>query len=162
MTDTIRLAELLEDQHPRSRYAGAVEVDVAHTRRMLAQAIQRNGHTHDGGALVMVIEDEAGVVVAFIVGVLSRVYHIGTMLCAQDMFLVAAESAPPLSAMRLLSAFIGWAERNPRVLEIQLSHTDVLPEGERMAPIYERMGFTRCGAIFRRDNPNFQQKAVQP
>ncbi|WP_226018405.1 hypothetical protein [Novosphingobium sp. FKTRR1] len=162
MTDTIRLTEMLEHQHPRSRFADAGDVDVPYTRRMLAQAIQRNGNKHDGGALVMVIENDQNVIVAFVVGVLSRVYHIGTALCAQDMFLVAEDNAPPLSAMRLLSAFISWAERNPRVLEVQLSHSDALPEGERMAPVYERMGFARSGAVFRRDNPNFRKKAEQP
>ena len=154
--EAFALVELLREQHARSRYAGLVEIDPTYARRMLSQAIQRNGHTHDGGALVNVIEGEDGSIVAFMVGVLNRVYHIGTALCAQDMFLVASDRAPATASRRLLKAYIDWAAANPRVLEIILSHTDALPEGERMGQVYERLGFQRCGGIYRRDRVAIQ------
>lgn len=153
MIEAFTLVELLKEQHARSRYVGVTDIDATFARRLLSQAIQRHGGTNDGGTLVNVIEDSEGGIVAFMVGVLSRVYHIGTALCAQDMFLVAGEGAPPLAAPKLLSAYVQWASSNPRVLEINLSHTDALPEGERMGPLYERIGFTRCGGIYRRDTP---------
>ncbi len=153
MIEAFALVELLKDQHVRSRYFGLADIDAGFARRLLAQAIQRHGQTTDGGTLVNVIEDSEQRPVAFMVGVLNRIYHIGTALCAQDMFLVAGEGAPALAAPKLLSAYIQWASANPRVLEINLSHTDALPEGERMGPLYERIGFTRCGGIYRREKP---------
>lgn len=149
--DVFDMAGLLEMQQARSRYAGKVAVDSAYARKLLAQAVQRHGGTHDGGTLVNVIENREGVICGFCVGVLNRVYHIGDMLAAQDMFLVASPSAPKMAARRLLSAYIEWAAPNPDVYEIHLSHTDALPEGNRMGTVYERMGFTKCGGIFRRD-----------
>lgn len=149
-TDVFGLTTLLVEQQSRSRYAGAVNVDAPYTRKLLAQAIQRNGGTNDGGTIVQVIDGADGSVDAFIVGVLNRVYHIGDLLCAQDMFLVAREGASPLASRRLLSAYLHWADSNPLVHEIHLSHTDALPEGDRMGAVYERMGFMRCGGIYRR------------
>lgn len=151
MIEAFALVELLREQYVRSRYVGVTELDPTFARRLLAQAIQRHGQTTDGGTLVNVIEGEDGAIAAFMVGVLNRIYHVGTDLCAQDMFLVAGEGAPALAAPKLLSAYIQWAGGNPRVREINLSHTDALPEGERMGPLYERIGFTRCGGIYRRD-----------
>lgn len=149
-TDVFRLLELLQFQHDRSRFAGHVGVDAPYARKLLAQAIQRHGNQHDGGALVNVIESGLGVIEAFCVGVLNRVYMIGDMLTAQDMFLVAGPGAPQMSSVRLLTAYAQWASTNPRVYEIQLSHSDALPEGERMAGLYQRMGFEPCGGIYRR------------
>lgn len=151
-TDAFALAGLLEQQFTRSRYAGtAVQFDAPYVRKLIAQAIQRHGHTTDGGSLVNVIEQDGGSIAAFCVGVLSRAYHVGNLLAAQDLFLVAAPDAPALATRTLLRAYLDWAEANPACFEINLSHTDVLPEGERMAPIYRRLGFTQCGSIYRRD-----------
>ena len=157
-TDVFAMTELLCEQQARSRYAGLVDVDAPYTRRLLAQAIQRNDGTTDGGTLVRVIEGDDGAVVAFIIGVLNRVYHIGDKLCAQDMFLVATKAAPALASRRLLAAYVQWADANPLVHEINLSHTDALPEGDRMAEVYRKMGFERCGGIFRRDGRGAAQK----
>lgn len=149
-TDVFGMVGLLVEQQARSRYAGEVEVDEPYTRKLLAQAIQRNGGQTDGSSLVNVIEDDDGQIEAFMVGVIQRVYFIGTQLCAQDMFLVAKDGASPMTSRRLMSAYITWASANPNVHEIFLSHTDALPEGDRMASIYSKMGFQLCGGIFRR------------
>lgn len=150
-TDVFAMAALLEQQFDRSRYAGTgVVFDGHYVRRTLAQAIQRNGHTGDGGALVNVIEKGAGIA-ALCVGTLSRVYHVGDKLMAQDMFLVAAPDAPVMATRSLLRPFLAWADANPAVHEIYLSHTDVLPEGAAIEPIYRILGFQQCGAIYRRD-----------
>ncbi|WP_157784792.1 hypothetical protein [Sphingobium xenophagum] len=150
--DVFALVEMLEEQHARSRYAGRVAIDAKYARSLLAQAIQRHGGTHAGGALVNVLQDGREVIQAFCVGVLDRVYQIGDRLVAQDAFLVAREGAPPLASIKLLSRYIQWAATNPAVFEITLSHTDAMPEGERIGALYERLGFQKCGALYRRDN----------
>ncbi len=47
-TDVFGMVDLLVAQQARSRYAGAVDVDPVYARRLLAQAIQRNGGTTEG------------------------------------------------------------------------------------------------------------------
>ena len=157
-TDVFRLVELIEQQQSRSRYAGSVGVDAPYARKLLAQAIQRHGGRFDGASLVNVITDGEGVIQSFCVGVLNRVYMIGDLLCAQDMFLVATPEAPKMSGSRLLSAYVEWAITNPHVFEIQLSHTDAVPESDRIGAVYERMGFEKCGAVYRRGVEHEQAK----
>lgn len=160
-TDVFRLTEMLCDQQAASRYAGLVNVDDKYTRAMLARMIQRHAGQFDGGTLVNVVENREGVIEAFCVGALSRVYLIGDKLVAQDIFLCSDKAASERAALKLLALYVQWAAGNPNVFEINLSHTDALPTGERMGPIYERIGFQRCGAIYRRDaRPVAEQEAA--
>lgn len=149
-TDVFAITEILVAQQARSRYAGLVEVDEPYTRKMLAQAIQRHGGTNDGATLVNVLEHD-GKVVAFMMGVLQRVYNIGTMLEAYDVHLARHPDmdAPILTAKMLLRPYIAWAMENPKVFEINLTHSDVTPESHRMVEIYEEMGFVRHGGLYR-------------
>lgn len=149
-TDAFAMVDLLVEQHSRSRYVAAGHVDALFARRLMAQAVQRNGGTTAGSTLVNVIEDDDGEVVAFMLGVLDRIYHVGSRLCAQDMFLVSGPRASNRSAIKLLNAYVEWAQSNPAVHEIMLSHTDALPEGDRMGAVYARLGFDRCGGIYRK------------
>ena len=151
--DIGRILDLLEETHLRSRYAG-LEVDRGYARALVAQAIQRNVGQHDGGCLVVVeVVDQR--VEAFILGTLSRVYMISSSLSAKDIFLVASAKASRMAARKLLGAYIEWASRNPKVYEIELSHTDVTPESARMGEVYERMGFEPFGRAYRRSNQAF-------
>lgn len=152
-SDAGRIVELLAETHLRSRYA-ALPFDRRFTYGLVAQAIQRNMGDHDGGCLV-VVEEADGKVEAFVIGTLSRVYLILDALSAKDLFLVGSEEASPLAARKLLGAYIAWAERNPKVYEIELTHTDVTPESERIGEIFEHMGFEPFGHAFRRANPAF-------
>jgi hypothetical protein len=112
--DTSRIVDILVEMHPGSRYAH-LPLDKRMARSLVMQAIQRNMGDHDGGCLV-VVEEVDGVVEAFIIGTLSRVYMIVDALKATDLFLVATPRASLLTARRLLGAYIAWAERNPRGL----------------------------------------------
>lgn len=148
--DTLRIVDLLEEMQAASRFAGVVGIDRDHARKLIAQLIQRHGGSTDGAALCNVVESD-GVIEAFMIGMLGRVYHIGDMLVADDVFLVATERAPKTALNRLIGAYLDWADANPRVQEIRLSWSDALASGPRMAGLYERKGFTRCGAVYRRD-----------
>lgn len=148
--DVPALVDLLVEQHPRSIYRDICEVDTGYARKLLAQMVQRHGHVHNGGACVFVDEDADSTILAFVAGQLSPVYHIGTRLMAQDVFLVAHPDSPGRSLLRLVHAYDGWALANPKVVEVYLSHLDTFPESSRMDPIFQHLGYERCGAIFRR------------
>lgn len=151
--DVGRILDLLKETHERSRYA-ALGFDRNYTRSIVTQAIQRNFGQHDGGCLVVVdVVDQR--VEAFLIGTLSRVYMILEGLSAKDLFLIASDKARPIAVKTLLSAYIEWASRNPKVYEIELTHTDVTPESERIGELYERMGFEPFGHAYRRAGPSF-------
>lgn len=147
--DVMRLLELLKETHEQSRYHGWIGLDEDYARKALFQATGRNGNPYAGGFFVMV-EEVDGEIEAFIWAGLDRVYLILAALVARDLFLIATDKAGKFAAPRLIGAFIQWAEANPNVAEIELTHTDVTPQSERMGGIYEKMGFKRFGAAFRR------------
>lgn len=154
--DIGRILDLLEETHQNSRYA-ELDIDRACARSLVTQAIQRNFGQHDGGCIV-IVEVVDNRVEAFILGTLNRVYLISTALSAKDVFLVASEKASKLAARKLLGGYIEWATRNPKVYEIELSHTDITPTSERIGDVYERMGFEPFGKVYRRANPAFGTK----
>jgi hypothetical protein len=146
--DAPELISILEAHYDASRYAGLGTVDRDYTRKLLAQASCRNGHTNDGGCWFEVMEGERGIE-AFILGTLQRTYMIGDKFTAQDVFFIARPDAPAGQAAKLLDHFIEWARGNPRCIEVMLTHTDVLPDSDRAGIIYRRKGAVPCGAIYR-------------
>lgn len=151
--DTQRIVDIIAEVHAESRYA-ALPFDRRAARSLVMQAIQRNLGENDGGCLV-VVEELDGHVEAAIIGTLSRVYMVVDALKATDLFLVATAKASLLAARRLLGAYIAWAQKNPAVYEIELTHTDVTPQSAAMGGIYQTMGFEPFGHAYRRANPAF-------
>jgi hypothetical protein len=154
--DANRIVDLIEETHATSRYA-ALPFDRRAARSLVMQAIQRNMGEHDGGCLV-VVEEADGQVEAAIIATLSRVYMVVDALKATDLFLIASPKASLLAARKLLGAYIAWAERNPAIYEVELTHTDVTPASEAMGSIYSAMGFEPFGHAYRRANPAFAAK----
>lgn len=147
--DTIRIVELLEKAHAQSKYVGVAEFSHKAAHKLIHQCIHRHGHTHEGGALVMVaVRDQR--VEGFMVGILDRVYHVTDKLAANDVFLYCSDKAHPADFIKLFDAYVSWASNNPKVVEIKASWTDVLPDAERVSALYERKGFRRCGGIYER------------
>ena len=149
MADIVRIRELFIEMHAASKYAGVVEIDLMTLQKALMTFMMRNGHTNDGGCIVTVSEDD-GVVEGFMVGMLDRIYHIGDKFSANDIYLYASPRCSPLAVGKMIDAYLAWAQANPKVHEIALSWSDALPFASRMAKVYERKGFSRCGEIFER------------
>ena len=149
--DVPALTDMLVAQQAASIYAGKVRVDVDYTRKLLAGMTHRHGGIHDGGTCVFVVTDGYSEVCGFVVGLLTRVYHIGVELMAQDAFLVVTPKAPKGAAIQLIDAYIGWAETSPKVREIQLSHSAAIPGSERIATLYRRKGFAPFGHSYRKE-----------
>lgn len=147
--DIPRLVDLLCEMHGASKYAGTVDVDRKAAHTLMQQCVTRHGGKHEGAALVMVAEHE-GQIEGFVVGLLDRVYHIGTKLAANDVYLHVTEKGRPRDVRRLLDAYVAWAAENPKVAEIRLSWTDTMEGAEKIDGLYKRMGFRRCGAIYER------------
>lgn len=143
------LTQIIVDRLPDTRYHGHVSIEQPLARKMIANAIHRHGGTVDGATFVMVAEGPEGID-AFVMGVLNRVYHVGTMLAAQDVFLIGRKECDPRALNGLLDAYLDWGLSNPRVFEVFASWIDTIPGAERMGAPFRRKGFTKCGEIWRR------------
>lgn len=150
-SDLPRLYDLLLEMQQKSKFAPDIEVDERAARSLLMTGIQRNGSQHDGGALLLV-EERDEQVEGFIMGMLDRVYHIGTRLCANDIYLYCTEMAAKTAALKLAKGYIEWAMGNPKVAKIMLSWTDALGvDGESIGRMYNGLGFHKVGEIWERD-----------
>jgi hypothetical protein len=147
--DVPRLIELMADGYSRSRYREKSAFDPKEARTLLQNCIARHGAPNEGGTMVMVSDP----VESFMIGIRERVYFVGTALVAKDLFLYATETASPFDSVGLVNAYVDWAKADPKVIEIQLSATDVIQETGAAEAMYRHMGFRRSGAIYERSVP---------
>lgn len=145
--DIPRIVELLEEMCAGSKYQGRAEVSPKAARALMQQCIQRHGGAHEGASFVAVaIRDQK--VEGFVVGILDRVYHVTDKLAANDVFLYCSDKAASGDFLSLLKAYRDWAVANPKVIEVRTSWTNAMATGERMGPVYDRMGFSKVGEIY--------------
>ena len=148
-SDIPRLIELMADGYSRSRYRERSAFDPKEARSLLMNCIQRHGSPGEGGSTVMVSDP----VESFIIGIMERVYFVGTALVAKDLLFYATEKSSPFDSVGLLNAYVDWAKANPKVIEIQLSATDIIEETGAAEAMYRHMGFRRSGALYERSVP---------
>lgn len=147
--DIPRLTELMAEMYERSKYKGRAELDIPTTKSLFMSAMQRQGSKSAGGSTVIVAENN-GIVEAFIVGILDRVYHVGNKLMATDLFYYATEKADARDSLRLLDEFLKWAEEIPTVIEIRMGATDAIGDWSRTEKLYRRKGMEQAGVIYER------------
>lgn len=157
-TDAFAIVDVIEERYPETRYAGSVAIEAKVARSIMAQAVQRHGGTTEGSTFLMVSENGEGVIEAFVLGSLARVYMIGDKLAAADNFILGRRSCDPRVMKQLIDAYVAWASENPRVYEISLSWSDAFDGTGTMNKVYERRGFELCGTTYRMLNPNFAEK----
>lgn len=157
-TDAFAIVDVIEERYPETRYAGFVSIEPKVARSLMAQAVQRHGGTTEGSTFLMVSENGEGVIEAFVLGSLARVYMIGDKLAAADNFLMARKGADPRAMNQLIDAYLEWARSNPKVYEISLSWSDAFEGASAMNAVIERRGFELCAATYRMLNPNFVAK----
>lgn len=145
--DLERVKALLYDMYADSKYLGRGKIVDKVCDEVLAHALTKQKSPIQGGSFFHVAEHEEEVQ-GFMIGALDRIYHIGSYLVAQDIFLHVAKGGQPTDAVKLIRHYVEWARMNPRVLTINLSWTDTLPGAEKIEPVYERLGFKRSGGIF--------------
>lgn len=147
MADIMRLVELLHELHKKSKYRDFVEIDKKAAREVFEVGILRNNFTNAGGTFVIVsVADQK--VEGFFYGVLDRVYHVGKQLSAKDVYFYMSPKANKTDAPQMFDAYLGWARRNPKVVEINASWTDVTDSTWRIGDFYIARGMRECGRIY--------------
>jgi GNAT superfamily N-acetyltransferase len=143
--DAKALIQLIREQHAASKYAGRCPIAEPALANLVTNMIAQQGQIGPQGSAVFVAERD-GKVVGFLAGVLDRVYQIGKKLAAQDLFFV--NNGTVGDTMALLDAYVAWAVSIRAVLEIVVSWSDTLPGAEKVAKLYERKGFSKCGELY--------------
>lgn len=145
--DITVMAEMLREMHAASKYRARVGISEKAMQQMLMGAVSAQNQNGPQASYVRVAE-QGGKVVGFMIGTLSRVYHIGDRLVANDLFLYVRKGAEMGHTLALIDGYVEWARANRKVIEIALSWNDTLPGAARVAKVYERRGFTKNGELF--------------
>jgi hypothetical protein len=143
------LADIMGAAHARSKWAAAGAMDRKEAIRLLTGGNQRHGLKAPGGTFLM-MADHDGAARGFLLGSIDRVYHVGTKLQTSDDFFICEPGGDPMDPLRLITAYIDWAEHVPDVVQIQLSHTDFIA-GEHIKGldrVYRHLGFRECGTLY--------------
>jgi hypothetical protein len=145
--DQPAIEALLRGAHARSKYAGRVAINDKALSATVLGAIAAMGQNGPQASHVAVAE-RSGEIVGVLIGVLDRVYHIGDLFSANDIFFVVTDKGTVGDTLYLADSYIAWARSNPKVVEIMLSWSDAIPGGEKIAALAKRKGFVKSGEMF--------------
>ena len=145
--DIPAMAGMLDEMFQQSIYVGHDEPDMKVAKGLLMHALQRHGSPGYSGTNVMVA-DVGGKAEAMLVGVTDRVYHIGHMMTATDLYYYASPRAGARAAIALIDNFLDWAEGHPKVVEICLGATNAVGDYHRTELLYRRKGLEQTGVMY--------------
>lgn len=148
-TDIPAMVALLEHAHEKSVYREVCDVDRREARAYLMSAIQRHGSPNEGGAYVAVTES-FGTVHGMMIGVLDRIYVVGSKLRAIDAHYYGTEQAGKRDMLALFDGFVEWAEGIDKVALIQPTATHVLGDYSAAEALYQKRGFVKAGVLYER------------
>lgn len=144
--DIPALMAMLGEMYAASKYVGRGEIAPKAAESLFMGAIASQGQFGPQGSHVAIAEEEEPV--GFLVGVLDRVYHVGSKLMAQDVLFYVRPGASPRHALALVDSYIAWAARPRACIEIMLSWSDAIPGAEKIAALAKRKGFDKVGEMF--------------
>ena len=142
------IVSLMIDGWSRSNLKDIDTIDVKEAKAVIMATIQRHTpkYLREGGGCVFITDDGHG----FIMGVIDRLYHVGTRLCAQDIFFYADPDCGGWDKVGLLDAYVEWALTIPNLAVIRNGITDIITDTDRVQELYERHGFTKSGVLMER------------
>lgn len=147
--DIPEIVAMLHEMYAESKFRGRVEISDKAAEALLTSAIAGQKQSGPQASYVVVAEHD-GALTGFMIGVLDRVYHIGTKLAANDLFLHVRASGKASDVVKLIDGYIAWASGNRKVIQIGLSWTDTIAGAEKIGALYARKGFVRSGEIWER------------
>lgn len=149
--DLPRLLAVAQRMHAASRYADKGPLDAGHTAALFTRLLEAQRLHGVPGATFLRLAVQEGETTGLVVGMLDRVYHFGPADRLRATDLVTFNDGDPRDGLRLLDAYLGWAQNQPNVIELVNGATDAVADHARVARLYERRGFERFGAIYRKD-----------
>lgn len=141
------LLTMLHEMYAASKYLGRAKVADKAADALLMGAIAQMGQSGPQASHV-VLATEGDEPVGFVIGVMDRVYHIGDMLTANDLYLYVRGGQSPKHTFALVDSYLEWARRHRKCIEIVLSWSDAIPGADRLAALYQRKGARKTGEMF--------------
>jgi hypothetical protein len=141
-TDIPAMTELLRSAHKRSKYAGRTGLNEKAMEQLFVAMVAAQNQNGPQASFCVVAE-KGEKVTGFMCGALNRIYNVGEKLGASDLFLIN-DGRNSRDTLAMIDAYIEWAQRNPKVIEIGLSWSDAVHEGG-IAEVYKRKGFSLIG-----------------
>lgn len=152
LSDSPRIADLMEQAFARSRYAkrpGAA-VDRTYALQFLKGILMRNG-LKSAESTWCSVWVEKGQVMGYHLGMEQRIMQVGTLYEAVGIHFYVDPAASPFAAVSLLKSFAAWAAGRPRIIEFCLDANDLMGEFGAMADTYQKVGFTPCAMTLRQE-----------
>jgi hypothetical protein len=149
--DIPAIVRLLQEGYSRTHYAksGIVKIDVLEAKRLLVNSIQRHDYKGMGACWVQVAEND-GQITGLVLGTFHRIYSIGDMLMATDLFWTTTEGSAITDARDLMKGMIEWAWRSPHCAEVKCGTTAIINGDPGAAGrILERLGLALYGNLYR-------------
>ena len=139
------------DVHGRSIYGPISTYDREMAKQLCARSMQRHGQMNYGGTFFLVSETD-GEVRGFIIAILDQVYPCVEELMVTDLLFAGAENMASRDAITMIRQIDAWGQSNPKVIEIYLAVNDAVIGGDwqRVGKMYEHLGLTLCGGVYRR------------
>lgn len=148
-SDIPAMIGLLEDGYAKSVYQDLGAIDRKEARTYLMGAVQRHRSPNEGGTWVGLAETD-GRVEGLLVGLLDRIYVVGTTLRAIDVHYYGTDRASPRDMVALFDAWTEWATSVSKVKLIHPTATHILGDFSAAERLFERKGFERAGVIYER------------
>lgn len=147
--DIPAIIAVLQDGYAKSVYRVLGEIDLKEARAYLMGAIQRHQSPNEGGTWVGLAETD-GKVEGLLIGILDRLYIVGTRLRAIDCHYYGTERASARDMVALFDAWVAWASSLEKVALIHPTATHTLGDYSAVEKLFAKRGFERAGVIYER------------
>ncbi len=143
--DTPGIVELARHAHASSDYRD-VPISEDHIKQIVRQVVARSMVDRPQHAL-FVAEGKTGLCGVFL-GLVLPLYECLSCTIASNHFWYATA---PRAGMKLLEAFVDWAEQRFDWILFRFGLNDAVIEAERLATVMEWRGFRRSGVIVEKE-----------
>jgi hypothetical protein len=147
--DIPAMIAVLEDAYAKSIYQDLGGIDRKEAQSYLMGAVQRHRSPNEGGTWVGVAETD-GKVEGLLVGLLDRIYVVGSALRAIDVHYYGTDRASPRDMISLFDAWLKWAASVPKIRLITPTATHIVGDYSAAERLFEKRGFQRSGVIYER------------
>lgn len=149
-SDIIDMWPLMQRAHNRSKYAKTVTLQEKLFKTTCISCMQ--GHSEKVNVSCSFVFEDDGEIKGFILGLTDDIYHFGKEKYATDIVFYVDEDANAKAAVKLMKAFLDWAEQARDVIEIRMGATDVISDYSRTETLYKHYGLTQEGVLYSKEN----------
>lgn len=146
-TDIPQFVDLAREAFERSRFSAFSSLDVEAAKRYAMEAIHQQGR---GRSHFLVAESDGNLVGCFM-GSVSPLYATDTLVASNEFFFTS-DRANPVTALRLIRAFMKWAETSQSKVMFRFWMYDAVSDLAKLDRAMSAMGLRLAGGIYEKEN----------